>query len=83
MQRISQNDLKTLKRILNLAIVDEKARDALSEGRLPAGKWKLSSRGMDVLHSITSEELSAFASVYQKMVTAGAGKASLHDAIIL
>ena len=83
MEKLSRNDLKTLTRIVNLAIVDEKARMALSEGRLPGGKWKLSSQGMDALQSITSEELAAFASVYQKMVIAGASKASLRDTIIL
>lgn len=83
MQQLSRKDLETLKRLVNLSIVDEKARTALSQGRLPGGSWKLSPEALDTLHSITPEELSAFASVYEKVRAAGASKAALQDSIIL
>lgn len=83
MEKLSRKDLKQIKKIVNLAIVDEKARAALSAGRLPNGKWKLTPEALDALHSITSAELDAFASVYQKMRSAGASKSRLEDGIIL
>jgi hypothetical protein len=82
-EKLSRKDLKHIKKIVNLAIVDEKAREALSAGRLPNGKWKLTPEALSALHSITSEELAAFASVYTKMRSAGASRSRLEDAIIL
>lgn len=83
MEKLSRKDLKHIKKIVNLAIVDEKARAALSAGRLPDDKSKLTPEALSALRSITSEELDAFASVYKKMRSAGASRSRLEDAIIL
>jgi hypothetical protein len=70
--KLSSSDLDDLKKIINLAITDEKARKALLSGKLPTGVKKPSDAAMMVLGSITAAEMSALVSLYQALLDAGA-----------
>jgi hypothetical protein len=70
--KLSSRDLNDIKKIINLAITNEKARKALLAGKVPAGVERPSDAAMMVLGSITSEELSALASLYHTLLGAGA-----------
>lgn len=77
MTALSPNDLAQLQKLVRQAITDSSVRAGIAKGKLPSGAETLSPAAMDAFRSITSEELAALASIYNKMVAKGASRDQL------